>query len=268
MLRWYCLLFVIFGTYAIGIAQGSDLNAWFDLQRSESGQAVIKGMVKNKSNKTLAYSYSMRLTKAGPSGKAISTQSGSFTLLPKEEKITSEISINLGATATFEVALKIFDDEGIVADEKMLSDEKFISDFQKLLPQKTSPDKIVANPTVVKKTRNTATDAIEIEGLIIDETRSKTGRDYYEFFYGKWIAPQGVSDFTITIKEIPARGRGARISVEVNGNLLIQRMLQPRLDVIELLAEQSVNAVKKYLVDNEKLKSDLEAGDQKGSGVY
>jgi len=268
MLRWYCLLCVIILSFTSGIAQSLDLDAWFDLQRDESGQAVIKGMVKNKSSKTLAYSYSMRLTKTGPSGKAISTQSGSFTLLPEEEKISSEISINLGITASFEVSLKVFDDEKIVADKKMVSDQNFINDFQKLQAQKSTPDQIVVSPTKIKKTRNTNTDAIEIEGLIIDETRSKTGRDYYEFFYGKWIAPRGVSDFSIVIKELPARGRGARISVEVNGNLLIQRFLQPRLDVIELLAEQSVNAVKKYLVDNEKLKSDLEAGDQKGSGIY
>jgi len=246
------------------IAQTSELDAWFDLQRAVSGAAEISGMAKNKTNKAVAFSYSMKLTKTGPSGKAISTQSGSFTLQAKEEKSLSMTSINLGNTASFEINLKVFDDEKVVAEKVLLSDKKFISDFQKLLPK---PTKAIAKPKI-KKSKIRNTDVLEIEGLIIDETRSKTGRDFYDQFYGKWIAPRGVSDFTITIRELPARGRGARVAVEVNGNTIIQRMLQPRLDIIELLAEQSVNVVKKHLVDRENLKNDLEEGDQKGSGIF
>ena len=45
-------------------------------------------------------------------------------------------------------------------------------------------------------------------------------------------------------------------------------MLQPRQDIIELLAEQSTQAVQKHLVDNEKLKKDLGKGGDRGNGIY
>lgn len=269
MMRWYCLLLVYSSIFQVSFAQTATLKAWFDVQRNEAGQAVISGMAENKSTKAVAYSYSMRLSKAGPSGNAINTQSGSFTLLPNEQKILSTVTINLASTASFEVFLKIFDDEKVVAEERLVSDEKFISNFRKLqAPPQVPKENNVKAPPKIAKLRNTNTDALEIEGLIIDETRSKTGRDFYDQFYSKWTAPAGARDFTIVISELPARGRGARISVKVNGNLVVQRMLQPRLDIIELLAEQSVQVVKKQIVDSEKLKKDLETGDQQGSGIY
>ncbi len=269
MNRWTSFILIFLGVGTMCFAQGSTLEAWLDISRDEAGLAVIKGMAKNESSKPLAYSYSLRLEKRAPSGNAINTQSGSFTLIEAEQKTLSSISINLGATSFFEVTLKVFDDEKVIAEKKIVSDEKFIAHFQQLKPQKKSKES--PNPPkkeISKKNKNSVTDALEIEGLIIDDTRSKSGRDFYDQFYGKWVAPVGVTDFTITIRELPARGRAARVAIDVNGNTIIQRMLQPRQDVIELLAEQTVNAVKGYLQKNENLKKDMENGDQSGSGIF
>ena len=267
MKKWSKLLLFSL-IYTFGFAQDADLDAFLDIQRNESGHAVINGKVQSKSDKAMAFSYSMRLEKSAPSGNAISTQSGSFTLLPEEKKAISEVTINLFETSYFIIVLKIFDDERIVAEKKLISDQKFLTDFKKLIPQKTIAGSVTPEKNKTKTRVRNNTDVLEIEGLIIDETRSKSGRDFYDHFYSKWIAPDGISDFTITIRELPARGRAAMVAVELNGNLLIQRMLQPRQDIIELLAEQSVNVIKAKLTENKNLKSEIENGDQKGSGIY
>ena len=97
-------------------------------------------------------------------------------------------------------------------------------------PSSQQQDKIVKRD--LPKPRNNL-DALEIDGLILDETRSKIGRDFYEIFYNRWTPPSGAKDFLITIRELPGRGIGSRISIEVNENIILYRFLQPRNDLVE-----------------------------------
>ena len=139
-------------------------------------------------------------------------------------------------------------------------------------PQKTVPNKKtpVTEKTTQEKTQpaTPAFDALEIGGLIIDDTRSKIGRDFYDVFYGKWNDPKNADSFTITIKEFPARGRISRISVEVDGNVVIERNVQPRLEIVELLAQQSVHVVQNYLSKRNELNKELESEDTQGTGIF
>jgi len=109
---------------------------------------------------------------------------------------------------------------------------------------------------------------LEISGLIIDETRSKIGRDFYDLFYRKWQAPNGAESFSIILKEYPTRGRVARVGIEVNGKLVFQPVLQPREEILERRASQAVNVVSKYLLDQKQLNAELESQDQSGSGIF
>ena len=114
-----------------------------------------------------------------------------------------------------------------------------------------------------------AGDDFEIQGLIIDETRTKLGRDFYEIFFRKWIPPQNAGDdFIIKIKELPSFGRFARVTVEVSDHKLSERSLNPRIDIIELQANASIREARNYLSARSRLSSDLENEDTLGSGIY
>ncbi len=111
---------------------------------------------------------------------------------------------------------------------------------------------------------------IEIEGLILDETRSKLAHDFYELFYSQWIATDSLSGgATITIREQPVRiGIGTRISVEIDGQEVSQLNLQPRLDLLEDLAGQLVLALKEYLENPDNAIREIEAEELQGTGIY
>ncbi|MEL7021767.1 MAG: CsgE family curli-type amyloid fiber assembly protein, partial [Bacteroidota bacterium] len=98
---------------------------------------------------------------------------------------------------------------------------------------------------------------LEIDGLIIDETRTKIGRDYYELFYAKWAPPAEAKNYTIRIKELPSRGRGAQIQVFVNDEKLIHRNLQPRVEMIENMATRSVEALTNWLLQRNKQQENI-----------
>lgn len=122
---------------------------------------------------------------------------------------------------------------------------------KKSTPASSSKQKTFT-PTPHTPSLTPRTPDLEIDGLIIDETRTKIGRDYYEVFYNQWEAPAGAKNYTIKIKELPSRGRGAQIQVFVNDEKLIHRSLQPRQEMIEDMANRSVSALANWLVQNAK----------------
>lgn len=109
---------------------------------------------------------------------------------------------------------------------------------------------------------------LEINGLIIDETMTKLGRDFYELFYSKWQAPPSSQDYTLYIKEQLQPGRATRITVMLNENVLMNQMLQPRREVLLALASKAVQIVQYQLFNYEKMIQALESEDQYGTGIY
>lgn len=99
---------------------------------------------------------------------------------------------------------------------------------------------------------------LEIDGLIVDETRTRMGSDYYDLFYTNWEAPPEARNFTIIITEQPVPQMGTRITLKVNDNEVAQFMLQPRYEIIEELAKQSVQFLRQHLIERELIRIRLE----------
>ncbi|HHS95759.1 MAG TPA: hypothetical protein ENJ45_04150, partial [Phaeodactylibacter sp.] len=72
----------------------------------------------------------------------------------------------------------------------------------------------------------------------------------------------------ITIKELPSRGRSARILIVVNDKEVFQRFLQPRMDIIERMVQQAIFLVNRHLDNRESIKKQMSHEDVKGSGIY
>lgn len=119
-----------------------------------------------------------------------------------------------------------------------------------------------------KRSKNSIVE-LEIDGLILDETRSKLARDFYETFYRNWSTLQiDAHGQTITIREMPARiGIGSVVVVEVNDRIITQLNLRPQTELIEDLAGQLVGILENYLTDPNN-HSVIEGDDLIGSGIY
>ncbi|TGE18627.1 CsgE family curli-type amyloid fiber assembly protein [Hymenobacter elongatus] len=98
----------------------------------------------------------------------------------------------------------------------------------------------------------------EIEGLVMDQTITKVGHDFYDAFYSIWEAPAEAGDFTIIIHEKPSRGTSTLISVEVNENELLELPLQPKAEVIEEMATYAFEVATDFLVRSRNDSRNLE----------
>ncbi len=109
---------------------------------------------------------------------------------------------------------------------------------------------------------------VEIDGLLFDQTKTKSGKDFYDFFYSEWVAPANARNYSIFIAEKPYRLTTTLIEIKINETAVFQSFLQPRADIIEQLAEQAVAQTQMYLANYEQLMRQLEGEDQSGSGIF
>lgn len=124
------------------------------------------------------------------------------------------------------------------------------------------------------------------ESLLLDQTRSKIGRDFYESFYRAYVnapasAPADTSElarkplefeldvFLVQIEELPSTsGIGNVISVSVNDILLWQQFVQVRQEIIEEYALNAVETVRQYIAGYKENQQQLTDEDQRGSGIF
>ncbi|PKQ64316.1 hypothetical protein BZG02_05730 [Labilibaculum filiforme] len=109
---------------------------------------------------------------------------------------------------------------------------------------------------------------MEVDGLVMDETMTKVGRDFYDMFYSVWNAPQKAKNYTITIKEMVLPGLATQIIVLVNDNEVFKQRVQPRYEVLEQMSQYANQMAVQYLNNYEKMNAQLEDEDQQGTGMF
>ncbi len=109
---------------------------------------------------------------------------------------------------------------------------------------------------------------IEIDGLLVDDTKTKTGKDFYDLFYNGWLAPAAAKNYSITVSEKPFRLTSTLIIVLINDNPVYQSVLQPRQDIVESLSADAIATTQSYLANYEEIMKQLNGDDMAGSGIY
>lgn len=232
--------------------------AWVDSQNVD-GKKILVGWFQNNSNKPIDIYYEAKLKLTNQPEEIVK---GNTLSLPGPPTLLSKAIFTL-EEATFERLYLV------VANK-----EKETLAFDII---QTSP-LLRKRPLVKKSTRQRSSPSpslkrnpidAEIDGLVLDETRSKTAREFYELFYRNWsTAGSNSKGRIITIREKPGRvGLGANVIVEVDNKQVSQLNLQPRAEVLERMAGQLVSALDKYLNDPNN-NSVIDGGDLTGSGIY
>ncbi|OZI07651.1 hypothetical protein BWI93_13530 [Siphonobacter sp. BAB-5385] len=126
--------------------------------------------------------------------------------------------------------------------------------------------------------------------LILDNTRSKIGRDFYETFFQHYaelpklvgipfpsdssrsIVPNlelDLTAFVVTIDELPAFGIGTTILVvSLNDQVIWQNYVQIRADILELYAFNAAEVINQYVINYQDVQNQLGNEDQQGSGLF
>jgi len=118
--------------------------------------------------------------------------------------------------------------------------------------------------------------------FILDNTKTKVGRDMYEEFYRQWSGMQLDSaamvqfkasvhsndELLIELEEIPSPGISNIVGIKVGDLLVWQQFVQPRLEAMELQVAEAVQQVLQYFISYQDIQNELGSADQSGSGIF
>jgi len=186
-----------------------------------------------------------------------SQQANRFFLKASEKKILSSTTVNNAIEGKVTLLLLVFpisDDEeqGAISKHRIVVtnvDGKIVveeDDLKKKQPQKVSQDQDTS-----------AKDGLFLNGLIIQKTLTKSGRDFYRYFYQDYYIKDIVTTKNILIQEVPGQRRSTRISVKVDNQLVWQFFARPKKDYLKKMATTALNRCIRYLQQLEKQKQTI-----------
>lgn len=150
-----------------------------------------------------------------------------ISLEPLESKLIFKtgIQFNDGEQITF--LLLIFEDEQIIGKARVVVNEK------------NQEDENISELDEFSM----------LKGIVLDETKTKAGKDFYDMFYGKYLLNKINGAKIVTISEEQSLGRTTIIKVKVEDVIIHQFFSKTQFDYIEEMSKLAIQKVYKYFQD-------------------
>jgi len=240
MKKFYSLILCSFIFLSVSISGQEDkkINAKIESKIME-GQINLKAVVTNSTAIYKELNYLLVSIKKGSGGNLSNNQqSGKFSINPNETKVLSEINVNLEKKDALKVFLYVKDEE-----------------TQKLIAKDSLE---LNNDSFKKKVSKVEEDVVfELKGLTIDETKSKVGKDFYDFFYLQYSQLPDKSNSAITISELPGRGTNGQINVEIDDKVVYSFMTNPSEDYLKEQLTNSLKYIKEFNAKKNLIKNEF-----------
>ncbi len=178
----------------------------------------IKGVAKNNTPTYQdEYNYLLLVLKKGAKGNySQSNQSGEFSLAPEEEKVLSKTKLNIEQGELCKIYLFIRKNKELVSKDSVE------------VSLRTENEKQAINE-----------DEIGIKGLVVEDTKTKPGKDFYDYYYQLCLSSEFQFPFIVRINEKPALGRSSQISVLAEEKLIYQFRTTPSDEYIHMNAKRA-----------------------------
>ncbi|GHA28093.1 hypothetical protein GCM10007103_07020 [Salinimicrobium marinum] len=240
MIRWANIKDYKLGLYLIVLfssefvdAQNfnSEIEAVINTNDTKDDILEIVGTATNKteSNYSLRYELSVITSSGNNSNSSKNSQSGRFTLEPFETKNLSRTSVSVNPNIRTIILLLIYDeDDNIIGTDRKLYDQD-------------EQEKVEAEMSFKKDN-----EGIQLLGMVTENTKTKPGKDFYDFFYQKYSLSPNQGNKIIQIDEMISFGRTTRIMVKVEDRIVYQFFARPKLDFLQEQADEALKQVNRY----------------------
>ena len=229
----YLLLVLLFAFSFSGYTQIMNKEVKAKIETTEiENMLSVTGTAENVTEVHKSLRYKLTVIKKNKRSKNLSnnSQDGRFTLAPNEKKVLSKTQVNISKEDETILLLLIYDE-----------DDKIIG-----------KDRIVVGET--DKAEQPA-DGFELIGIVSDETKTKFGKEFYDYFYGKYQEKKLNARKIVKIEEELSFGRTTRIRVVIDNDLINEFVSRPDEDFLLYMAEDSIAKLIKYFQDVEKQKN-------------
>ena len=95
-------------------------------------------------------------------------------------------------------------------------------------------------------------DGFELRGIVIDETKTKIGKDFYDSYYYKYNEYKINSAVIVSISEEFSFARSTKLIISINNETVYEFMAKPDDEYLNNMVEKSLYATYSYLKNLEK----------------
>ncbi|WP_299248878.1 CsgE family curli-type amyloid fiber assembly protein [uncultured Aquimarina sp.] len=188
--------------------------------------------------KSLKYTFSIFRTDLD-NNVTKNNQEGRFTLEANEQKNLATVSVGVDETDKIVILLLIYEEETIVGKDRIAFNEEAKAKKKK------------------KEEEYTEDDGIELKGIVIEETKTKPGKDFYEFFYNSYTLNRINGSKIVGVYEKLSFGRSTIIQVKIEDKVIHEFLGKPDIEYLERMSKFAIRRVYKYFKDLKKQKRDI-----------
>jgi hypothetical protein len=190
---------------------------------------TLSANVQNLSPLYFSHNYLLLVKKTNSQNNlSINRQGGKFTLEPEEAKILSTIRLNQNDKTSIQAFLYIRDEE----KNKLITKDSLFINTNKEQQQKRSQDQ--------------AKNQLLLDGMIIDESKTKFGKNFYDELFSKYNQFSKKFNFVITVSEYPYRGMTTAIEIKVNRETVYKFFSNPNEEYRKKQVSMTLRRLWKY----------------------
>ncbi|TDW52471.1 curli assembly protein CsgE [Flavobacterium sp. 270] len=194
---------------------------------------AITGTAENLKSEFKNISYKLTVFKKNKknSNKSNNAQDGRITLEPIQKVELSKTQVNFTPEDEIIILLLIYDEKNeLIGKDRVVFGEDTASDSGKSIP----------------------VDGIEMVGIVANDTKTKLGNDFYDFFYAQYSKLKINTTKIVTVQEELTFGRTTKITILVDGEIVEEFISRPEEDFLKYMAESAASKAFKYFKDLEK----------------
>lgn len=243
--NYYILVIVLFITPCIyAQIMNTRVEAILDIQ--ESNHLIhITGIAQNKTEITENISYSLSVIKTNTTNnnQSKNDQKGHQVLASFEKSILSKTSINATTEDRIIVLLLLYD-----SSENLIGHTRFVYNDNK--EDDTVKEELTTQWDAVTQKKTEAAPAyskITFKGIVVDETKTKAGRDFYQLYYSNYLANSLNSEQIITIAETITMGNNTKISIKIEHQTLFEFFVKTQYDYLKSMSDTALRMTIRYL---------------------
>lgn len=230
-LPYHFFFFLLFTSASYSQISNKEVRAKIHTEEIE-GNIKITGTAENLTDIVQSLSYKLSVIKKNKksNNQSNNAQEGLFTLEPSETKNLSTTQVNVGAEDEVIVLLLFYD-----SDKKLIGKDRIVIGDEKKKDEGVIP-----------------VDGFELSGIISDDTKTKVGKDFYDFYYYMYNDKKINSKKIVTVSEELSFARNTKIIISIDSNVIYEFLAKPDEEFLTYMAEDSVNATYVYLKNLEK----------------
>jgi len=203
----------------------------------------ITGNAFNKSEIKQNVRYVLSVIKDNNNTKSSNKQEGRVIIGSSENVELSKTIINKNEKDRIIILLLLFD-----LDNQIIGKDRIVINGNKEDENKTIILK--QNIKETNKGSENESDGVEISGIVLDETKTKPGRDFYKMFYSLYLANNIKGNKIVLIKEVLVMVNTTAITVKVGDVVVYKFIVKPQESFLKTASQRAIKEVSRYFQKN------------------